>query len=36
MIEDFTDEQHRAAIEHLRPLLEKMFSLSDSLRGRLS
>lgn len=36
VIEDFTDEQHRAAIEHLMPLLEKMFSLPDSLRGRLS
>jgi hypothetical protein len=32
VIDEFTIEQHRAAIEHLRPLLEKMFALPDSLR----
>ncbi|GAA2250026.1 hypothetical protein N1031_19840 [Herbiconiux moechotypicola] len=32
VVEDFTVEEHRVAIEHLRPLLEKMFTLPDSLR----
>lgn len=33
VIDDFTDEQHRAAIEHLRPLLEKMFALPGSFQS---
>ena len=32
VLEDFTDEQHRAAIAHLQPLLEDMFTLPHSLR----
>lgn len=33
VIEDFTDEQHQAAIEHLRPLLDRMFRLPESLKN---
>lgn len=32
VIEEFTDEQHRAAIAHLEPLLDRMFSLPDPFR----
>lgn len=32
VIEGFTDEQHRAAIAHLEPLLERMFSLPAPFR----
>ena len=29
LIEEFTEEQHRAAIAHLEPLLDRMFSLPE-------
>ena len=29
-VEDFTEEQHRAAIAHLQPLLDRMFALPGS------
>lgn len=32
VIENLTDEQHRAAIAHLQPLLERMFGLPNSFR----
>jgi len=30
VVGDFTEEQHRAAIAHLQPLLERMFALPNS------
>lgn len=32
-IEQFTDEQHRAAIAHLEPLLDRMFRLSEPFKA---
>jgi hypothetical protein len=30
VVDNFTEEQHRAAIAHLQPLLDRMFALPGS------